>query len=76
MHAVSMRYIQHYFSRPNQAQGQALYSSIGFGLGGALGAWGCGIYWNRLGGEQVFVVSAIIATVAFLIAWTGLRREE
>ncbi|KZZ46034.1 hypothetical protein A3759_07365 [Thalassolituus sp. HI0120] len=76
MHAVSMRYIQHYFSRPNQAQGQALYSSIGFGLGGALGAWGCGIYWNRLGGEQVFVVSAVIATVAFLIAWTGLRREE
>lgn len=76
MHAVSMRYIQHYFSRANQAQGQALYSSIGFGLGGAIGAWGCGIFWNKLGGDQVFALSAVIAVVAFLIAWTGLRRDE
>ena len=76
MHAVSMRYIQHYFSRANQAQGQALYSSIGFGLGGAIGAWGCGIFWNKLGGDQVFALSAVIAVMAFLIAWTGLRRDE
>lgn len=76
MHAVSMRYIQHYFSRANQAQGQALYSSIGFGLGGAIGAWGCGIFWNKLGGDQVFALSAVITVVAFLIAWTGLRRDE
>jgi len=76
MHAVAMRYVQHYFSPATQARGQALYSSIGFGLGGALGAWGAGIMWHYYAGELVFLVSSAVALVAILISWAGLRPDE
>ncbi|WP_419810979.1 MFS transporter [Bacterioplanoides sp.] len=76
MHAVAMRYVQHYFSAEAQARGQALYSSVGFGLGGAIGAWGCGVLWSRMPGDTVFLISAGVALIALLISWAGLRPDE
>lgn len=76
MHAVAMRYVQNYFSPDSQARGQALYSSIGFGLGSALGAAASGQLWQATSGSLVFLCSAIVAMVALLLTLTGLREHE
>ena len=55
MHAVSMRYVQQLFPPALQSRGQALYASVGFGLGGALGAFLSGWLWQPLGGAGVFM---------------------
>lgn len=76
MHVVSMRYIQHFFPPRLQARGQAMYSSVGFGLGGALGAWLSGLLWAASGGSFVFMLSALIALSAAIITAAGLRESD
>ncbi|MCY0965846.1 MFS transporter [Parathalassolituus penaei] len=73
LHAVCIRYVPVLFPDSLQGQGQALYSSVGFGLGGALGAWGSGHLW-ALGGLPVFMLAAGASVLALLVAWAGLKN--
>lgn len=75
MHVVAMRYVQNFFPGSLQGKGQALYSSVGFGLGGAAGAWLSGMLWQEAGGQGVFLLASVAAAAALLIAWVGLRSE-
>ena len=75
MHAVSMRYVQTLFPIEQQARGQALYSSVGFGLGGAIGAWLSGLLWADMGGTLVFVSAGLTALLAVPVAWWSLDRR-
>jgi len=76
MHAISMRYIQHLFPQQLQARAQALYSSVGFGIGGAIGAWVSGSLWQLWGGSQVFFLATLAALLGALVAWKGLKATE
>lgn len=76
MHAVSMRYIQTLFPVGAQARGQALYSSVGFGVGGAIGAFASGLFWVSLGGSQVFLIAGLISIMAAFIGWWTLDLEK
>lgn len=76
MHAVSMRYIQNLFPVELQARGQALYSSVGFGLGGAIGAFVSGLLWQPLGGTLVFLLAGITVLLAAVIAAWTLDNEK
>lgn len=52
------------------ARGQALYSSIAYGLGGATGSLVAGATWEPLGAAASFAISALFAlTGAVLVAW-------
>lgn len=63
-HAVSMEFIRRNFSADHQGQGQAIYSGISFGGGGALGAFVSGWIW-----EWDPVYSFYMASLACLLAW-------
>lgn len=76
MHAVSMRYIQSLFPGSLQARGQALYSSVSFGLGGAIGAFVSGLLWESLGGTLVFLLAGIVSMLAAVIAIYTLDNEK
>lgn len=76
MHAVSMRYIQSLFPGSLQARGQALYSSVSFGLGGAIGAFASGLLWESLGGTLVFLLASIVSMLAAVIAIYTLDNEK
>jgi PPP family 3-phenylpropionic acid transporter len=76
LHVVSISYIGLFFPGKQRLKGQALYSGLGFGLGGAMGAYLAGITWDSLGSQFVFVSAAGIAFVAVLIAWYGLPRKN
>jgi len=69
-HAAAITWIHHYFTGKNQGRGQALYSSIGFGLGGAIGSLFSGYFWLSPGPTATFSMAALATLIAFFI---GLR---
>ncbi len=76
LHVVSISYIGLFFPGKQRLHGQALYSGLGFGLGGAIGAYFAGITWASYGSQFVFMSAAGIAFVAVMIAWYGLPRKN
>ncbi|MCX8048804.1 MAG: MFS transporter [Methylohalobius sp.] len=72
-HAVAMQLVQSYFSAPHQGKGQALYSSLSFGLGGMVGSFLAGAWWQTAGAQWVYGVAAAINVLALLVAWLGVK---
>jgi PPP family 3-phenylpropionic acid transporter len=76
LHVVSIKYIAIFYPGKQQLHGQALYSGLGFGLGGALGAYLAGLGWAAYGAVWVFVAAAIIALITGFMAYYALPREN
>ena len=72
-HAVAIYLIHKLFVGRHQGRGQALYSSVSFGAGGALGSLLSGYVWSSLGAGYSFVFGAFMSALAFVLAWLGLR---
>jgi PPP family 3-phenylpropionic acid transporter len=68
-HASAIQLIHRYFIGRHQGRGQALYSSLSFGAGGALGSFYSGLTWDTIGPQVTFAISAGIAFIAMLVAW-------
>ena len=75
-HAVSIYLIHRYFPGSVQGRGQALYSSVSFGMGGALGALYSGYSWDNLGAPTTFSIAAMIAFVALLLTLCFLKPHQ
>lgn len=75
-HAVAISLIHRYFPGRLQIRGQALYSSLGFGLGGAIGSLGAGWTWTRWGGGMTFWLATLLAVFACAVAYGSLRRAS
>ncbi len=65
MHACSIHYVHDKFDSGNQGKAQALYSSAGFGAGGASGAFIAGVVVSGFGYLEAFYLCALFAWVAF-----------
>jgi PPP family 3-phenylpropionic acid transporter len=72
-HATSIELVHRFFKGRHQIRGQAIYGSISFGLGGALGSFYSGVTWNTLGGDVTFFIAAIFTMIAFLITWLWIK---
>jgi len=72
-HAVAIHLIHQLFHGRNQGRGQALYSSLSFGAGGALGSFVAGYLWAGFGPEQMYVAAAAVAVIAVIVAWRGVK---
>lgn len=66
-HAAALGCVHRLFRGPTQARGQAIYSSLSFGLGGALGAWGSGIAWQWLGSGGAFTAASMCALAGLAV---------
>jgi len=75
-HVVAMQLLQQYFGNGHQSMGLALYSSLSFGVGGMIGGYYSGKFWDLLGGTEVFAMAAWICGVALLIATIGVRTTK
>lgn len=73
LHALSVQYVQGYFGQHHHGQGQALYSGLTFGAGGAAGAWMAGFLVDGFGTEMAFLGSAAAMALALVITWIGLK---
>ena len=68
-HAVAIQLIHQYFVGQHQGKGQALYSSVSFGAGGAIGSLYAGYTWESLGTTPTFIIAALVSLVAAYIAY-------
>ncbi|SFM55305.1 MFS transporter, PPP family, 3-phenylpropionic acid transporter [Marinobacter zhejiangensis] len=73
LHALSVQYIHGYFGKGHHGQGQALYSGLTFGAGGALGAWMSGFLVEGFNTDVAFWGSAMATLVALWVTWRWLR---
>ena len=64
------------FSGEMRSRGQALYSSLGYGAGGAIGTLAAGYAWESIGGAMTFSLSAAAALVALVMVRNSLPRFQ
>ena len=72
-HATAIQLIHRYFKGRHQGRGQALYSSLSFGAGGAVGSFASGLGWETIGATNVFLLAAGSALLALVVAWLWVR---
>jgi MFS transporter, PPP family, 3-phenylpropionic acid transporter len=68
-HAAAMAWLHGTFRGGHAGQGQALYSSLGFGAGWAVGAGLSGVVWSALGVDSFLLAALVAAAAAILAAW-------
>jgi PPP family 3-phenylpropionic acid transporter len=74
-HASAIHLVHHYFRGRHQGRGQALYSSLSFGAGGALGSLLAGFLWSSAGPAVTYDLSALFSLLALLIAWRWVVND-
>ena len=67
MHSAAIKFVHQVFESNNQGKAQALYSSAGFGAGGAVGAYSSGILVTNFSYEAAFIGSAIVILFALIL---------
>ena len=75
MHAVSMHYVHQFFKGQHQGQGQALFASLTYGAGGAVGAILSGYVWSVDFGVTMFELAAVSALLGALLAWILVKKS-
>ncbi|MBL1276134.1 MAG: MFS transporter [Ectothiorhodospiraceae bacterium] len=75
-HAVAIQLIHRNFTGKNQGRGQALYSSLSFGAGGAVGSFASGLGWDTIGPANVYWLAALMSLAAFIVAALWIRPER
>jgi len=75
-HSAALARVQQFFRGPHKSRGQALYSSLSFGLGGALGGLGSGMAWDRIGPAWTFCAGALCALIGLLLLAIGRARRR
>lgn len=75
-HAVSVVLIHRYFGGTLQTRGQALYSSLGFGVGGALGSLWAGYAWEFGEPALAWNFAALVAMAAAIVARMSAPRPD
>jgi PPP family 3-phenylpropionic acid transporter len=69
-HSAGVAMMHQIFRGRNQARGQAIYTSLGYGLGGTLGTLMAGYSWETLGSGWTFTFAAAAALFALIVvAW-------
>lgn len=74
-HAVAIQLIHHFFQGQHQGRGQAIYSSLSFGAGGALGALWSGYIWEGIGPTEVFLFAGAASLVGTFIVWKWVQSD-
>jgi PPP family 3-phenylpropionic acid transporter len=74
-HATAMQLVHRFFTGKHQHRGQAIYGSLSFGIGGAVGSFYSGHTWATLGPTVTFNIAAASAGLAFLVAWLLIKPK-
>jgi len=75
-HGAAVSMIHRFFKGRHQATGQALYLSVTFGAGGAIGALYSGFFWDTIGPGLTFTVASGCAFVGLILLWWKVKLNE
>ena len=73
-HSVGISLVHEYFTGSHQGRGQALYSSISFGGGLAVGTLVSGLVWDQWGAGLLFTLASACTVLATVIVWKYIQR--
>jgi PPP family 3-phenylpropionic acid transporter len=73
-HASAIALFHLHFRGRHQGRGQALYSSLSFGAGGAVGAYYAGVAWEGIGPGATYAIAAALAFAGALVGWRWIDR--
>ncbi|MFT6030222.1 MAG: PPP family 3-phenylpropionic acid transporter [Oleiphilaceae bacterium] len=77
MHVACIQFVHDNFEQQNQGRAQALYSSLGFGAGGAVGATLSGYIVDSFSYQSAFIFSAIVCFIGvFLVSIMKSRFQD
>jgi MFS transporter, PPP family, 3-phenylpropionic acid transporter len=74
-HSASVATLQRWFAGPLQARGQALFTSISYGLGGTAGGLMLGKVWDTFGSHAVYLAAALLSLTAAAAAALSYRWQ-
>ncbi len=72
-HLAAVNLIQRYFPAHLQGRGQAIYIGMSYGAGGAIGGWAAGQLWGQINNDHIWVLAALVAAAAALLAHWRVR---
>ena len=75
-HSVGISLVHDYFTGSHQGRGQALYSSVSFGAGVAVGSLISGLVWDRWGAGVLFVFASCCTILALGIVWKFIQSPD
>ena len=77
-HAVLIHAISRLLPGGLEGRGQALYSSLSFGLGGGLGTYIASQLWEQIPSQQLFVYTALVTLIALfcLLPLHAVKRSK
>jgi MFS transporter, PPP family, 3-phenylpropionic acid transporter len=75
-HAASVEVISHFFNGKHQARGQAIYNSVAYGIGGAIGGLAGGYALQFWGGQATFMWAATFPLIGLIVIGLGLRLTQ
>ncbi|MFZ5723347.1 MAG: MFS transporter [Pseudomonadota bacterium] len=75
LHAAAIHLAHRLFTGSSQGRGQALFSSVSYGVGGAGGALLAGALWPYYGAQVAFVAMSAVGVAALLIVIFMLARS-
>jgi PPP family 3-phenylpropionic acid transporter len=74
-HGVAVAMVHRYFTGAHQHRGMALYGSVSFGAGGAVGSLASGYMMAGLGAGWTFASASLVVFIAALIAFAGVHAR-
>ena len=74
-HAVGITLVHRFFRGIYQGRGQALYASLSFGAGGAVGSLLSGGLWDVLPASSLFALAAGVSALAGGIVWRYMKLD-
>lgn len=75
LHAAAIHLTHTLFTGSSQGRGQALFSSVSYGVGGAGGALAAAALWPGHGAQLAFVAMAAVGVIALLVIFLVLWRH-
>lgn len=75
-HAVAIYLVHRLFTGAHQGRGQALYSSVSFGAGGAAGSLVSGYLWTGMGAQSMYLLAAAVSLAAVAVVLAGMHTGE
>lgn len=75
-HAAAISLVHGFFVGRQQGRGQALYTSLSFGVGGALGSLAGGYVWDGIHPSAVYVLAAVLSGAGWIAAVAGSRARQ
>ncbi len=68
-HASAIHMVHEYFRGRHQGRGQALYASLSFGAGGAVGTFASGMIWEQWGAALAYTMASATALLGAWVVW-------